>query len=166
MNVSRRLIGPYLGARLLSRNIHRSNIHRMAAAAASTRGSAEPDSPSQLRKALEDSARPKDDLASIARELPRQLKLRNEQKNEGQEQKTSSELVDELLRYLDPRQYLLAMNPLSALFNNDPRSFVLLDDVKKKALHVRPETFISLAAKAALWDKDNGYYVYVMKGNG
>jgi hypothetical protein len=167
MNISRRLIGPSLGTRILSRNIHRSNIHRMAAAEASgsARKSGEPDTLSQLRKALENSARSKDDHARVVRELQEQLKLRNEQKNELQDQKTSPELASlvDLLSHLDPRRYFLAMNPLSALFNNDPHSFVLLDEVKETALHVRRGTFISLAAKAALYNEKE-YCVYIMKG--
>jgi hypothetical protein len=70
------------------------------------------------------------------------------------------------LSYLEPRRYFLAMGPLSALLNNDPHWFVLLDEAKRKVLRVRRKNFISLAAKAALWDKEDVYRVYVMKRKG
>jgi hypothetical protein len=183
MNVSRRLFGPYLGARILTRNLHRTNSHRIADR------EIDPFSRkylSQLRKEIRDSAGPKADWAGVVKELQEQVKLLNEQKNELQEQvKLLNEQKNEhqkqikdqktspkkasfggVLSYLDPRRYFLAMGPLSALLCNDPHWFVLLDDEKEKALHVRRKSFVSLAAKAALWDKEDMYRVYVLKAKG
>jgi hypothetical protein len=126
MNVSRRLFGPYLGARILTRNLHRTNSHR---------------------------------IADRENELQEQVK----------DQKTSPKKASfggGVLSYLDPGRYFLAMGPLSALLCNDPHWFVLLDDEKEKALHVRRKSFVSLAAKAALWDKEDMYRVYVLKAKG